>query len=337
MVSTDNNNNVYLAGWSGLDTTFFNNDKSIYVANNGSLRNSFLVKYNSNGVAEWAIGAAKTAMPNSVSTITTEGIYTSYNYFYLTGWWNGDSLRFGNHQITATDNQNMFVAKFDLLGNNLWLKSLGSEGNDYGNGLDLDSAENVYVVGTAEGNSLHYDNNVVGTSMGGNHASIFKINPNGNFLTFKQPHNIPLYGTSFGNAIAIDDDDNVYMTGGFSSSVAFGNDTLTSTGNPLWQDMYLCKLYDNPSSGINAATSTPNHLKIYPNPTSESLNIDLTTNHANEEIQVSVYSLAGNLVKQARFQGKTQRLNVGELENGVYIISVHSNGIAERQKLIIQR
>lgn len=333
-VYTDAGNNVYMAGWSGLDTTFFNDDKTIYVANNASLRNAFLVKYNSNGVALWAKGADKTITPNSVSNITPEGIYTSDNFVYLTGWWNGDSLRFDNNQITATNNQNMFVAKFDMLGNNIWLKSLGSEGNDYSHGLALDSAENVYLAGTTEGYDLHYNNNPIGTTIGGNHASVFKINPNGNFVDYIQSNNT-LLGTSFGNAIAIDNSDNIFITGGFMSSVAFGNDTLTS--NHIWQDVFICKLFNDYSVGINALEYGKNNLKIYPNPACESITIDLKLESAINEVEISIYNLAGRLVKKDKFQGNPMMMNIGELANGVYVIVVNFNASFESHKLIIQR
>jgi len=242
-VFTDVNNNVYMAGWSGLDTVFFNDDKTIYVANNASLRNSFLVKYNSNGVALWAKGADRSVIPNSESNINPEGIYTSDNFLYLTGWWFGDSLRFDNNQINVTSgNYNMFVAKFDMLGNNIWFKSLGSEGNDYGHGIALDSAENVYLIGTTEGYDLHYNNNLIGTGIGGNHATVFKIGTDGALLDYLQAGNIPPYGTSFGHAIAVDVGDNILFTGGFSASVSFGDDTLTSTANLNWQDIFVSKL-----------------------------------------------------------------------------------------------
>ena len=335
-VFTDDSNNVYMAGWSGLDTTFFNDNKTVYVVNNASLRNSFLVKYNSNGVALWAKGANKTVTPNSLSNITPEGIYSSDNFVYLTGWWNGDSLRFDNNQITATNNQNMFVAKFDILGNNIWFKSLGSEGNDYSRGLALDSAENVYLIGTTEGYNLHYNNNTIGTTIGGNHASVFKINPNGNFLDYLQSNNT-LSGTSFGNAICIDALDNIFITGGFSSSVVFGNDTITSTSNINWQDMYVCKLFNNTSTGTNPLESLKDNLKIYPNPTKDFILIDLSKVTSDKETEICIYSLTGNLVKKSKSQDNLVMMNVEELLDGVYIISINSNGSYERQKLIIQR
>jgi hypothetical protein len=339
-VFTDAENNIYMAGWSGFDTTFFNDERTIYVTNNASLRNSFLVKYNSSGFAQWAKGADKTVVPNSFSNITPEGIYSSENYVYLTGWWNGDSLRFDNNQITANflgSNQNMFVAKFDLLGNNIWFKSLGSGGNDYSHGLALDSSENVYLVGTIEGTDLHYNNNPIGTNAGGNQAAIFKINTDGDFLEYIQPSYIPLYGNSFGNAICIDNSNNIFMTGGFSASIAFGNDTLTSTGNILWQDVYISKLFNNFSVGINSSEVHNSDFNIYPNPTNDILCLNLLNLQTEKETIIDIYTLTGSLVKKVRVESKLKIISVDDLESGVYFLTLNSKDSSKRQKLIVQK
>jgi hypothetical protein len=337
-VFADADNNVYMAGWSGFDTTFFNAEKTIYVANNASLRNAFLVKYNSSGVAQWAKGASRTEVLNSFSNFTPEGIYASDDAIYLTGWWEGDSLRFGNNQITADfqgSDQNMFVAKFDLTGNNLWVRTLGSEGNDYGRGVALDSDGNAYVVGTTEGYELHYGNNLIATTMGGNHATVFKIGSDGALLDQLQAGNVPPYGTSFGHAIAVDDADNILATGGFSASVAFGDDILTSMAG-LWQDMFVCKLFNDLSVGMDAMVSREQEVRIYPNPASENIFIAISDADA-QGTEVEIHSMTGSLVRKANAQGDLMTVSVEGLVDGMYIIAVRSNGHVERQRVIVQR
>lgn len=339
-VYADASNNVYMAGWSGLDTTFFNDEKTIYVVNNASLRNAFLVKYNSSGVAQWAVGADRTEIPNSISNLTPEGIYASGDAVYLTGWWNGDSLRFDNHQMTADFNgsqQNMFVAKFDLAGNNLWARTMGSEGNDYGNGVALDSDGNVYVAGTTEGYDLHFGNSTIATTNGGNRAAVFKIGTDGTLLDHLVADNQPPYGTSFGNAIATDDADNIFFTGGFSADVAFGDDILTATGNINWQDMFVCKLFNDPSVGLDATVEQGHGVRLYPNPASDRIFIALSGADAAQRTELEVYSMTGHLVRKARAQGGLMTMQVDGLAEGMYILAVRSNGTVERHRFIVRR
>jgi len=339
-VFADADNNVYMAGWSGLDTTFFNAEKTIYVANNASLRNAFLVKYNSSGVAQWATGASRTEVPNSISNITPEGIYASDDAIYLTGWWQGDSLRMGDHPITADfqgSAQNMFVAKFDLAGNNIWVRTLGSSGNDYGRGVATDSDGNAYVVGTTEGYELHYGNSTIATTMGGNHATVFKIGTDGALMDHLQAGNIPPYGTSFGHAIAVADADNILVTGGFSASVAFGDDILTSTASINWQDMFVCKLFNDFSIGMDATESSEQEVRMYPNPASDRIFIAISDADAAQGTEVEIYSVTGGLVRKASLHGSLMTVSVEGLVDGMYIIAVRSNGHVERQRVIVQR
>jgi hypothetical protein len=339
-VFADADNNVYMAGWSGLDTTFFNAEKTIYVSNNASLRNAFLVKYNSSGVAQWATGASRTEVPNSLTNFTPEGIYASDDAIYLTGWWQGDSLRMDNHPISADfqgSTQNMFVAKFDLSGNNLWVRTLGSEGNDYGRGVTFDSDGNSYVVGTTEGYDLHFGNSPIGTTIGGNHATVFKIGTDGTLLDYLQASNIPPYGTSYGNAIAVDDADNILVAGGFSSSVAFGDDILTATASINWQDMFVCKLLNDFSIGMTAPGAQGHQVSIYPNPASDNIFIDISGADEAQESELEIYSMTGGLVRKASLHGSLMTVSLEGLVDGMYLIALRSIGQGERQRFIIQR
>lgn len=339
-VFADASNNIYMAGWSGLDTTFFNAEKTIYVANNASLRNAFLVKYNSSGEALWAKGASRIEAPNSQSNFTPEAIYASDDAVYLTGWWQGDSLRMDNHPITAEfqgSTQNIFAAKFDLAGNNLWVKTLGSSGNDYGRGIALDSDGNVYVVGTAEGYELHYSNSTIAITLGGNQATVFKIGTDGAFLDHLQPISAPPYGTSYGNSIAVDDEDKIVLAGGFSGSVAFGDDILTATANINRDDLFVCKLFNDVSIGIDAEAASGQDVGIHPNPASDRIFITLSGADAAQGTEVEIYSMTGGLVKHATAQHSMMTVNVEGLVDGMYIIAVRSNSHVERQRFIIQR
>ena len=49
---------------------------------------------------------------------------------------------------TSGNEMDIFVAKYDLSGQQIWFKTYGTSGMDAGNGITLDSNGNVYVVGT---------------------------------------------------------------------------------------------------------------------------------------------------------------------------------------------
>jgi len=332
---TDNNRNVYLAGWSGTDTTYFNEDKTIYATNNSSLRNLFITKYNSSGIALWAKGADKTITPGIVALIEAKSIITAGNNLYATGFYNGDGVKFGNNTLEPAAYNEIFLAKFDLDGTNTWAKNMGSEGYDQGNSLLPDADGNIYLAGTTGGRYIQFNNNAVDTLMGGNHAAIFKTDSDGNLITYIHANNIPYYGTSLGNSIAPGVSGNIFMSGNFSAGVAFGNDTLTSTGT--WQDMYITKVSQQVNVGLPATVTLQPTLNVYPNPSADYVYIDIQKTNTRTETEIAIYNVKGELVVRRKAGTFPVKINTHTLAAGIYTLVISSDKMIEKRKLVIQR
>ena len=95
-----------------------------------------------------------------------------------------------------------------------------------------------------------------------------------------------------------------------------------------WKAMINCTIVDQVE---NLAKS--NSLRISPNPVSD----DLLTVEADEIIEhIELYSLTGQLVGQWDGEDKRQQLNLSQLENGIYLLSVTSKGGVYYQKVQVQ-
>ncbi len=79
---------------------------------------------------------------------------------------------------------------------------------------------------------------------------------------------------------------------------------------------------DDLSKGIDA---------IYPNPTTGQMTIKLTN---QVESEISIYSITGQLVKQLKAEGNNVNMDVSELNNGSYIISIAQDGNFARQQFV---
>ena len=84
------------------------------------------------------------------------------------------------------------------------------------------------------------------------------------------------------------------------------------------------------------------HISIYPNPTSETVNIvfpktimDTGTSHALPLLVVS--DIMGKIVFKKNISGTFVNLNLGHLTNGVYLISFQINGQIVNKKIILQK
>jgi penicillin V acylase-like amidase (Ntn superfamily) len=84
--------------------------------------------------------------------------------------------------------------------------------------------------------------------------------------------------------------------------------------------------------GINEQNQTDNTMNMYPNPTSESVNLQFVKSVSGK---VKVFSLTGNLVMETKMKDqKIVVLNVSELESGSYFIRVNSENKIFVKKLI---
>jgi hypothetical protein len=159
---------------------------------------------------------------------------------YVTGWFE-DSLKFGTTTlVTSVAGNNfasdIFIAKYDKDGNFVWAKKAGGTNYDYANGIATDKNGNVYLTGLFIGTATFGTLSIVSTT---NDYDVFiaKYDSNGNALWVKKG------GGSVwdvGSGIAIDNQNNCYITGAYRNTATFGTTSFTSVGN---YDIFVAK-YD---------------------------------------------------------------------------------------------
>jgi len=226
-VTVDSSGNIYVTGSTkgGLD----GNSNTA-----GSSWDFFLVKYNSSGVKQWTEQYGNVA----AEVLGVGGYYTDFGQgvtvdssdnIYVTG-----TINYGGNDI--------FLVKFYDNGTKQWTKLLGTSSDDrvalgFGeimDGVTVDSSDNIYVVGSTKGGM---DNN---TNSGGWDFFLVKFNSSG---TKQWTQQLGTSSTDYGNAVAVDSSDNIYVTGttagGLDNNTHFGaNDIFlvkyNSSGEKQW-------------------------------------------------------------------------------------------------------
>lgn len=131
----------------------------------------------------------------------------------------------------------VIIAKYDNSSNQLWKRYWGGTSNDIGSSIDIDSSDNIYIVGRTETYGVgDYD------------VCVIKYNKFGHFKW-----NRTWGGSEFdaGYGVAIDNGDNVYVTGYTESYSTFGDILLlkyNKTGhlkfNSMWGGVDTDLAYD---------------------------------------------------------------------------------------------
>ncbi|MFK7787638.1 MAG: gliding motility-associated C-terminal domain-containing protein [Crocinitomicaceae bacterium] len=251
-IVVDDAGNSYVTGYyneqaqfGSFDTGFsFSSSKEVFVAKIDPSGNYLWVKNGLNYFDDRGLGLCLDPAGN----------------VYVTGtcWGN---LDWGTLSNGAGSTDQIFVVKMDNNGNEIWMKNAGNPDgsvgfstnenglpqtlyqDDHGQDLASDSQGNIYVTGFLSNidqnpHDAFFDGIIVPLIPEDSIAFLAKLDNGGNWLWVETFQGIYQHRD---NAVAVDDDDNIYVTGGFVGTKNFGSTTLTSFGG---EDIYVIK-YDS--------------------------------------------------------------------------------------------
>jgi hypothetical protein len=317
----DANGNFYLTG------SFNSADIIIggitYINDTVGTNDIFLIKYNPNGNVLWA----KTAGGSNNDGGCNAAIDLAGNV-YFSGVYFLSSIAFGNDTLTNTGFADIFIVKYDSLGNIIWVKDAGSIGWDYATGY-TDHLGDFYLLGGFDGASLILGTDTIYDSDSTvNNAVIFiaKYDSLGNIIWVKST-DAPAVGV---DGVAFDNLNNIYIAGDYGSNINFGTTSFSNAGA---SDVFVAKL-NTTIVGLEQSVIEPN-TTFHPNPFNT-----LAVKHLKAPIQggvLFVFNQFGQMVKQINdINGKTITIHRDNLPNGIYFTQVTEKGeIIATDKLII--
>jgi len=229
-VAVNASGSVLVTGWT--------NSADLVYANNASSGNydAFVAQISSTGAVQWVtyLGGSSVDQATGIATDSANNVVVSGSTF-------SSDLAGANNTIQG--DYDAFVAKFSTYGALQWSTYVGGVGTDIANGIAVDSADAIVVVGyTSSATSFVGAGNAY---QGGSYdAFVGKIGSTGTlaWATFTGG-----MGLDWGTGIAVDSSDNVYITGHTSSddftgainSYASGSydafvARISSAGTQLW-------------------------------------------------------------------------------------------------------
>lgn len=252
-ISTDGAGNVYVAG----NFTSASIEISTYTLTNADSMaqhyDIFLGKFDSSGNVLWfkSYGGNSDDNANGINTDISGNTF-------LTGSFSSDTIRFDTTAFASSGNLDIFLTKLNVLGDVLWARSAGGDGEDKSLSVSSDSLGNIGITGYFYSNHFNFGTlslmktDTTMDTLGGQTNDVFvaKYNAMGDLLWAKKAGS---YGGYFdevsSNAISMNKAGEIFITGYFRyDSISFDGWNLydfntsrdffiakyDTTGNILW-------------------------------------------------------------------------------------------------------
>jgi hypothetical protein len=144
---------------------------------------AFLAKYDPSGAFQWGFNFGMTATDNGARDIKIDPT----GNIVITGFFRGTNMDFdpgpGTALLSATGFE-AFVAKYNSAGQYICAFKIGGSLDDFGNGLTIDNAGDIYVTGEFQATNVDFDpsaGTALRSSNGGNDIFVAKYNSAGQY------------------------------------------------------------------------------------------------------------------------------------------------------------
>ena len=162
-IALDASENVHVVGgYSNSPLTIFNSNGTTFgTLSNGGQRDTFIVKYNTNGFGAWAtrISSASFDNGNGVALDSFGNVIVVGTYFGSTATiFNSNGTVFTT--LTNLGQEDTCVVKFSSDGFGAWATRIsGTNGNDSGRGVAVSDDNSIYITGDYSGGATIFNSN----------------------------------------------------------------------------------------------------------------------------------------------------------------------------------
>jgi hypothetical protein len=256
-ISVDSSGNVYVTGYyesSSLIIRSFGSVSSgiITTTSYGILgisgsRDTFIVKYNTNGVAQWVTKITGFVISGGIAVDSSGNVYATGDYsagaitirsFGSVSSGIINTTVYGTLANSAISN--VFIVKYNTSGVAQWATNITGLGGSGSGMITVDSSGNVYITGDSNPPSIIINSfgsvssgtintTAYGTLVNSGSKNVFiaKYNTSGiaQWATY-----IPITPFDVGNAISIDSSGNIYIVGSYDSSIVIRSFGSVSSG-----------------------------------------------------------------------------------------------------------
>ncbi|MCE3278938.1 MAG: hypothetical protein K0S44_1129 [Bacteroidetes bacterium] len=306
-IAIDTTGNVYVTGGFRGTKPF----GSVNATSYGGM-DIFVLKYDSSGNQIWLRTTGSTLDDRGNSIIVDQ-----HQDVYVTGEFR-DRVGFGTDSLNnngGPGGRDIFVAKMDQSGNWKWAKKAGSNGgSDRGNRIVSNKQDMLFVTGQFKGDARFGSTDTLYNSSDSVQIFVAAIDTSGKWQWAIQAGSTV---EDRGTGIIADDSCNVFTTGYFEQTAAFGSINLNALGR---KDIYVGKIPNAcfpppvpPAAQPIVAECTPSLPNIF-TPNRDNVNESFFVNgNCIDNFSLSIYNRWGEVIY--RFDGSTDSWD-GTMANG---------------------
>jgi uncharacterized repeat protein (TIGR03803 family) len=218
-----------------------------------------------------------------------------------------------------------------LISDGTYLYGTTQSGGAYSNGIVFkikpdgtgDTVLFNFSLGSPMGSLFNDGTYLYGTteSGGAGFGSIFKIKPNGTGYVDIYNFSNTSGENPFGSLIS----DGTYLYG-----------MNAQAGPKTWGVLFKYCIASSCATNIKQVSDKNGEVAIYPNPTNSVINIEVEMQNINN-LQATLYDVQGRAVKQFTISNSSSVIDVSNLSNGVYNLSIISNEGIMNKRVVISR
>ena len=190
----------------------------------------FIAKYGSTGNLIWS-----RQLHGSGNDIPTALDIGENHDIYLLGYFNSDTLRYGNNHIVNQGLNDVFAVKMNSSGQFDWMKRYGSTDSDFSRDITVADDQTIFLTGYFKSDSLDFDGQIIFNS-GNNDFFLAKLDQNGNASWANTGNCVD---NDFAFSVVVSQSDEVYIAGDYyNSSLSLADTTLANQGEA---DFFVAK------------------------------------------------------------------------------------------------
>lgn len=330
-IATDTEGNVYVGG-AFSNTIDFNSSTVTNNLTSSGKTDAFILKLNAAGAFVWAdkMGGLESDVLTSLAVSTAADVYCTGYFSSIEGDFDpGLNTVF----LSSRGDDDVFIAKLNAQGDCLWTKSIGSIYSDQGASIANDRLGNIYIGGYYS-YTTDFDPNIgsqTHASTGFKDGFILKLDASGNF-SWKGGVNGS--GNEQIHAICVNNTGNIYSTGYFNGVPDFdpGNGSYTLTGSTSSSDVFVQKLGQNLSLGVEDQQDFTSHLQVFPNPCTDELTFQFDKVYF--AVDIKLISVTGQVLEEANYpSGDHFSMRLSNYSPGIYCVEIRSQQAVARHKI----